>query len=361
MSKRDSSMGVQQGVIRWTVITIIVALALYLVFVILANASEVAHAVKQLPHSWLAFVLILSLASYGVRALRWNYYLVRLGVQLNHRIMLLLYFAGLSMLITPAMISGVVKVGLVKVREGAELTRTLPIVVVERLTDLIAMLVLAMFGILFFQLGYPSIIGTVIFLVIVISFLKIEWCRERVLDVLEKVPGLKHHVESIRKLFHSANTLLDTEALVVGSFFGFISWGLAGFAMFVLVQGFGIDLSLGETLFIMAFPAILGVMSQLPGGIGLEEGTMVSLLVRKDVEFAEATALVLLFRLATLWFGLTIGLASLGMFTHHIYPLGDDDEDSITPFYPGTTGEGGSAGSSDDDNESDLSMDEGGS
>jgi glycosyltransferase 2 family protein len=314
----SEDMGVQQRVVRWMMITAVVAILVYLGFIYYANASDVRSALHRLSGWWILSVLLLSLMSYGVRALRWNYYLIRLGISMSHRLMLLLYFAGLSMLITPAMISGVVKVGLVKVRVGAELTKTLPIVVVERLTDLIGMLALAMFGILFFKLGYISIVGTVAFVIIAIAIIQITVLRNLVLDFFGLIPGLKHHIESVKKLLDSAQTLLDGEALIMGSFFGFISWGLAGLAMYVLIQGFNIELTLAETLFIMAFPAILGIMSQLPGGIGLEEGTMMSLLVRKDVALPEATALVLLFRLITLWFGLGIGLISLTAFTNHL-------------------------------------------
>lgn len=315
-----TDLGVQQRVVRWMMVTAVVALFLYLGFVLYASADEVMDAIGQLSGGWLLVVLVLSLMSYGVRALRWNYYLIRLGINMSHRLMLLLYFAGLSMLITPAMISGVVKVGLVKVRAGAELTRTLPIVVVERLTDLIGMLALAMFGILFFKLGYISIVGTIAFVIIAIAIIQIPLLRNLVLSFFALIPGLKNHIEAVRKLLDSAQTLLDGEALIMGSFFGFISWGLAGLAMYVLIQGFNIDLTLAETLFIMAFPAILGVMSQLPGGIGLEEGTMMTLLVSKDVTLPEATALVLIFRFVTLWFGLGVGLVSLTAFTRSLSP-----------------------------------------
>jgi len=327
-------LGVQQRVIRWMMITTVVALVLYIAFVFIANASEVGDTVARLNGWWLCAVLLMSLMSYAVRALRWNYYLIRLGIRMNHRLMLLLYFAGLSMLITPAMISGVVKVGLVKVRVGAELSRTLPIVVVERLTDLIAMIALAMFGILFFKIGYISIFGTIIFVVITVGIIQVPALRNTFLGFFGLIPGLKHHIEALKKLLDSAQTLLDGEALIMGSFFGFISWGIAGLAMYILIEGFGMDLSLAETMFIMAFPGILGIMSQLPGGIGLEEGGMVSLLVRKDVDLPEATALVLLFRLVTLWFGLGVGMVALSAFTHEIGPEAGQKNGNGKPGIP---------------------------
>lgn len=314
-SAASADIGVHRQVVRWMILTAVVALGVYLGIVLYANAGDVMEALGRLNGWWLLAVLFLSLLSYGVRALRWNYYLIRLGISIPHRLMLLLYFAGLSMLITPAMVSGVVKVGLVKVKVGAQLSRTLPIVVVERLTDLIGMLGLALFGILFFRLGYASIIGTVAFVIIAVAIVEVPVLRNLVLSFFGLIPGLKNHIETVRKLLDSAQTLLDGRSLVMGSFFGFISWALAGFALHILILGFNIDLSLPETLFIMAFPAILGVMSQLPGGIGLEETTMMSLLVRKDIPLGEATALVLLFRFVTLWFGLAIGLISLSCFT----------------------------------------------
>jgi len=312
----DVSSEGQQRVVRWVAVTAGPAMTLYLGFILFANADAVASALGRLRWWWVAAALLLNLAAYGVRALRWHYYLHRLEVDVNHRLTILLYFAGLSMLITPAMISGVAKLGLVKARIGAELVRTLPVVVVERITDLVAMVILAMVGVFFFGVGYRSMAGAIIFLAVVVALVEIPGCREIFLKTAARLPGIRRYMKYMQRLMRSASILLDARALGAGSIYSLLSWGLVGLAMFLLTEGLNLHLSLPEALFISAFPAILGIMSQMPGGLGVEEGTMISLLLHKGVGLAEATTVVLLFRLVTLWFGLGMGLVALALFSH---------------------------------------------
>lgn len=295
-----------------------VAVALYFAFIVISNYQEVGEAVSNLEWPWVVAALMLSLVAYGVRALRWIYYLDRLEVDIDTQEGFKLYFAGLSMLITPAMISGVVKVGLVKARLGVELKRTLPIVVVERLTDLVGMLVLAGAGVIFFGLGYISMAGTICFLVVVLAMVRVTPIREAILGLWGRLPGARRHVDTFRQLIESAHTLLDRHAFGMGSLYSFASWGLVGLTFYLLVLGFDMELSIFESLFIFAFPAILGIMSQTPGGLGVEELGMETLLFMKDIELAEATALVLVFRLVTLWLGLAVGLAVLSGYSKEL-------------------------------------------
>jgi len=295
-----------------------VAVAIYFAFIIISNYQEVGEAVSNLEWTWVVAAIMLSLAAYLVRALRWIYYLDRLEVDIETREGLKLYFAGLSMLITPAMISGVVKVGLVKAQMGVELKRTLPIVVVERLTDLVGMLVLAAAGVIFFGLGYVSMTGTILFLVVVLAMVRVTPIREAILGLWGRIPGARSHVETFRQLIESAHTLLDRHAFGIGSVYSLVSWGLVGLTLYLLVLGFDMDLTLFESLFIFAFPAILGIMSQTPGGLGVEEMGMETLLLMKDVELPQATALVLVFRLVTLWLGLGVGLVILSGFSQEL-------------------------------------------
>lgn len=315
--------------VRWMVAMTGLAVALNLGFILYSNAAKVGEALAQLKWYWLAGALLLSLGAYLVRGLRWIYYLQRLDVTLDLRQGMLLYFAGLSMLITPAMVSGVVKVGLVKVRLGVELSRTLPIVVVERLTDLVGLLVLAVLGVYFFGLGFVSMAGVVLFLVVVVALVRVASFRQAVLRATGRVPGLRRHQDQLRSLLGSAHTLLDGPALAVGSLYGLASWGLVGLALYLLILGLDLPLNLPQAFFVFAFPAILGIMSQLPGGLGLEEGGMLTLLTMvQDMELASATALVILFRLVTLWFGLIVGLAALAGYTRQLDPGPSEPETS---------------------------------
>ena len=102
-------------------------------------------------YRWVYFAAGLGLATtnYAIRFLRWQYYLRELGVPLgaarggvptgdSARI----FVAGFVMSVTPGKVGEVFKSVLLQSSQGVPLARTAPIVVAERLTDLLALVLL---------------------------------------------------------------------------------------------------------------------------------------------------------------------------------------------------------------------------
>jgi uncharacterized protein (TIRG00374 family) len=62
-------------------------------------------------------------------------------------------------------------------------------------------------------------------------------------------------------------------------------------------------------VFILAFSTVVGAASALPGGIGAAEVSIAGMLtLLAGITPAAASAATLLIRLATLWFGVLLGL-----------------------------------------------------
>jgi len=56
---------------------------------------------------------------------------------------------------------------------------------------------------------------------------------------------------------------------------------------------------------------ILGSMSMIPGGLGITEGSLASLISSQGITFSTALVLVIIIRLFTLWFGVIVGFIAL--------------------------------------------------
>jgi uncharacterized protein (TIRG00374 family) len=68
---------------------------------------------------------------------------------------------------------------------------------------------------------------------------------------------------------------------------------------------------LALAVFILAFSTIIGSVTALPGGIGAAEASIGGMLVfLAGLDPAQAAAATLLIRLATLWFGVALGLVT---------------------------------------------------
>jgi uncharacterized protein (TIRG00374 family) len=91
-----------------------------------------------------------------------------------------------------------------------------------------------------------------------------------------------------------------------------VSWLGEGIGFYLILRGLGLPASLqlaATAIFILAFATVIGAVSALPGGLGAAEASiagMLTLLV--GIDPAQATTATVLIRLATLWFGVLLGL-----------------------------------------------------
>src|SRR5205814_4801248 len=89
---------------------------------------------------------LLAAGNYGLRIARWHYYLGRIGVRVPVLESSVVFLSGFVMSVTPGKIGEVFKSLLLYESRGTSIARTAPIVVAERLTDLIALVMLITLG-----------------------------------------------------------------------------------------------------------------------------------------------------------------------------------------------------------------------
>ena len=301
------------------VIVIVLSVLFYLLFVFLSGTEAVLDAMTGIDLSYIPPILAVAFIAYLIRGFRWNYYLKKMGLKVGQGEGLLLYFSGLSMLVTPMMISGAIKVGLVKARHGEPISSSFPVVIVERLTDLVGLMVIIVFcGVMLSMSGsdiqFTGVtIFVALFLICVISILR----SQRIcLKFIKWVGRISQRAEEVlENAYSTMYTLLTPRLVASASGIALVSWIVQGFVLHLIFQGMGIELGILETMFIYAFPTVLGIISQLPGGIGAEEGGMMALMLVSGIDAGLAAASIILFRVLTLWFGLVMGIIALKYYT----------------------------------------------
>jgi uncharacterized protein (TIRG00374 family) len=93
---------------------------------------------------------------------------------------------------------------------------------------------------------------------------------------------------------------------------GMVSWVGEGIGFYYLLTALGLPTGkemLANAIFVLAFSTVIGAVSALPGGLGASEASiagMLTLLV--GVDASTASVATLLIRLATLWFGVSLGV-----------------------------------------------------
>src|SRR5207302_10871007 len=189
------------------------------------------------------------------------------------------------------------------------------IVVAERLTDLIAILALAIGGIGALSGGGRAFMWFAAALVATILIVA-SWRAlvHFILDSAAKVGPLARLVPKLREFYDSMYQLVRPTPLVLATALSTLAWAAECAAFWVVLHGFpGAEASLKLCTFIYASMTIAGALSFLPGGIGVQEGGMVALLVSTahGVGGATAAAATFITRLCTLWFAVAVGLLAL--------------------------------------------------
>ena len=291
-------------------VVVLAALSLY------ADAGKLARTLGDFNWALLPAILALTLWNYGLRFLKWHFYLRQIGVRtLSPWESLIIFFAGLSMVVTPGKVGEWLKSYFLRIRVGVPLFRSAPIIVAERLTDGLAMVLLASVGVASFGLGWQVVLFV---LLAAGSILVVAWTpalAEVAFSIIGRVPIVRNHVSHLREFYASAQVIFRPKNLLLGVFLGTLSWGGECVAYYLVLLGLGQPPS-GEMLvqatFILAVSSLGGSLFLMPGGLGIAEGGITGLsqfLLGLSREQAVTSAILI--RLSTLWFGVAVGLALL--------------------------------------------------
>lgn len=309
-------------------LSILFAVVVYAALLFISDTEKLVAAVSVFRWELLPAIIGLTLFNYGVRFLKWHWYLGVVGVKNLHWIdSLLIFIAGFSMTLTPGKAGEFLKAFLVKQRTDAPIATTSPIILAERLTDGLALIILAASGLLIFDSLQVRLVlfGVIALAIIVIALVQRRRLAEVVMSRMQQIPFLATRMQPIRTFYDSAYQLLQFRALAIAIGLGIISWAGECFALALIVVGLGIPLSwtlVALSAFAMGFATLAGSILLVPGGLGVAEASIDGLLLafgrapwlpEGTITQPIAAAATLMIRFATLWFGFLLGLICLAI------------------------------------------------
>ncbi|CAN5784463.1 lysylphosphatidylglycerol synthase transmembrane domain-containing protein [soil metagenome] len=300
---------------------VLLGVAVVSVLIVLSDRDALLDAASSFDMRLLPLILLLTLGNYALRFLKWQYYLRRVGVRdLPTGVSALIFVSGFSMAMTPGKVGEFLKSLLVRARTGASMTKTLPVVFAERITDGLSMVVLSTIGLLAFRVGWPLLILMSFVLGAILIVIQQQWLVEAVLNRLRGTRFLEGRIDELWQLYRSTRTLLRPRPLAEMVSLSSVSWFFECLVLYFILRGLGFEHSWNLMLaatFVFATSAWLGGASLLPGGLGATEASAAALLIVTVDDPAMtgtvAAAATLILRFATLWFGVIVGLAALAV------------------------------------------------
>ncbi|GAB6056033.1 lysylphosphatidylglycerol synthase transmembrane domain-containing protein [Methanobacterium movens] len=284
---------------------LLIAVVIYLILGIYADLDKLIVSIANFKWPYLLLMIILTTSSYFIRFIKWNFFLKKADVNISLKPNIFVFFSGMAMIITPAKLGEVWKGWLLKEIEGEPLAKTIPVVIMDRFTDIVSLLILSFAGIIYYQEGgYLLIIFTILFLIFLIS-MKSDFISRKIIKLLENRAG--KYSKDITQTHATFITLMETKTMIGMSILGILAWFFECLGLFVVVLGFNEQISIIISTFIFSFSSLVGAISMIPGGLGVAEVTISGLLELFGLSTSSAIGTAIIIRLGTLWYGAILG------------------------------------------------------
>jgi uncharacterized protein (TIRG00374 family) len=253
-----------------------------------------------------------------LRFLKWEYYLRCLGIALPRGESLVVFLSGFSVSVSPAKMGEVLKSLLLKDARGVPIARSAPIVVAERLTDMVAILLLALAGAAAYRRGWPFCVAASLVVALIVVAITVRRVGGGLVRLATALPFPERWKEAIRESYEATYLMARWDRLALPVALSLAAW-VAECVAFREIAGAlpGCGLDLLTATFIYAFSTAAGAFAMMPGGLGVTEGGLTGLMqvmTGGRIGAAEASAITILTRMATLWFAVAVGLAALAVF-----------------------------------------------
>ena len=244
---------------------------------------------------WLQLFYFILLLSYLGRYLRWRILIGSLSVGETSFKDLLWWFSGFSLTATPGKIGEITRVHQLNKYLGYPKDILLPTFFVERFFDFFSVLIwLLILSPKYIFIYYQELISSKYFLIFTIFILIIsiflfkklfKYSQLKWTDLKSKIPKKK----ILKSIIFSTLTSM---------FF----WAIEALILWLLVYVLSNNvISISSAICIYFISGILGVLSGLPGGIGINEATTTILLQQEGLPGTLALIISILRRLITIW------------------------------------------------------------
>lgn len=293
------------------VLTLLVALAVMLSATrLFVDLDRVWAELRVFPPVMLAGIVAAVLGNYLLRFLKWTWFLRAVGAEVPWRASATVFVSAFTMTLSPGKLGELMKAWQLRDRFGIPLAKTTMVVLAERVTDLLGLIVLAAIGASRFGHGVATIGGSLLLVLAGVLVITrpgfFSWLDTAVLARSARLARLR---PPLRSMAEATRGLLSLRGLAWSVPLSAVSWGGEGVALYLIFRGLSVsvpDLFLAS-VFAHAFSSIVGALSFVPGGLFVTEGALGVFFVSVGIDRAPAVVATLLIRMVTLWFAVGLG------------------------------------------------------
>jgi glycosyltransferase 2 family protein len=298
------------------ILSILLTMVGYGFAVLWSGYAETWQAVSNLGLGMSLLVLLLSMINYVIRYARWEIYLSSLDTPvIPRRQHFLIYLAGFALTTTPGKAGEAIRSYYLK-PYGVGYGQSLSVLFVERLMDLLAVILIALLSTRYFEdpayFTAACLSGLVVLAILPLVHNRPlwTWLAAKANSFSSK---LGNPVNKLVGMINDSAVLLKNRLLYGGLVLAIIAWGLEGYGFYLVLDALGLEINPLVAVGIYSIAVLIGAMSFFPGGLGGTEVVMGLLLIAVGADNTTAVAATLICRLATLWFAVVLGMGALAI------------------------------------------------
>ena len=296
-----------------TVLLIIIGtIALYGIFLFVPDFNLIQEKISNFKINYLPLILLLVSASWIPVIIKWHFLLKNCQIEIPLAKSVAVFLSGMFFDITPGQIGALMKSQILKTSSNIPRTKTAPIVLTEKVYDLIGAIVASIIGIIILGIHHHLIIIGILVLSTIFFFMYYRPATEFFFKRLIKTKFFSKYVENLSEFYEIIQKSTNVKVATICILLAVTYWFIVSAAGYYVLLSFDVNiLDYLKVLAIYSTSTLLGAISFVPGGIGITEGTLTGLLTLEGIGVSVALILSVMIRIFTLWYSAFIGFIAL--------------------------------------------------
>lgn len=301
---------------RWVIALIGLTVAATVGISLFASGDSLVQNIARTPWWAVGWLLVATVAESFLRFWRYHVACKALGLKVPFGRLMFYYTVGYGLIPTPGKVGTAIRVWLLKQYHGLPYSRTAPLLVMDLVSDSLAMFALASFSLLVLDDPRLKTLGLILFTALVFCTTAALFAPRYLnvcLKMLYAATGKRKPrlFARLLMLFGTTARVLGAQTLAATTALSAAGWGLVGIAIGHMVTQYGVPLGAAEGTLAITLSTMGGFLTMMPAGVGGAEVAMASLFTLFAVPFGLAVLVTAIVRFVVLWLTVLTGLALL--------------------------------------------------
>ena len=298
---------------------VIAAIGVYAAFLFISDYNSISEKISFFQLEYLLPILTLVSVSWIPLILRWNILLKQNGISVPIKKSIMIWLSGSALGITPGQVGELLKSQILKNLFNIPRSKTAPIIFIEKFYDLIGAIIASTLGIIVLGMDYNLILVSIFILGILFFFIYYRKAFEYLLTKITKTKFFSKYSDNLSDSHTTIRNSTNPKLASISISLSLLYWLIISVAAYLTLLAFDINtIGILETIAIYTASVLIGVVTFIPGGVGITEGSLTGLFVLQGVDISVALVISVVIRILTLWYSVSIGficLKILGGFT----------------------------------------------